>query len=123
MKALIAKLLTGAAGIIVTPLLAKGIAAGAVWLAQFAPEAAAAIDQPALLEWLNGLIVALIAYFVIRPERKATREIQAAYNETLEPHDEPIEEDGVSLAVTKKAVKDALVRKAALARHAGFTKA
>ena len=123
MKAMLAKLLTGAAGIVVTPLLAKGIAAAVVWLAQFAPDAAATIDQPALLEWLNGLIVALITYLVIRPERQATLEIQATYNETLEPHEEPLKEDGVSLSSTKKAVKDALVRKATLVRRGAFSKA
>lgn len=117
MKTTLVKMLTGAVGIIITPLLAKAIAAGVVWLAQFAPDAAMTIDQPALLQWFNGLIVALISYFVLRPERNATKEIQVAYNETLEPHEAPIAEDGISLKETRTAIKQALVRRAANANN------
>lgn len=107
MKTLFAKMLTGLVGVVVTPLLAKGIVAVIVWISLIAPESAAAVDQAAVLQWLNGLVATIIIALVIHPERKATKVIQTAANYEL-PTSQQTPVDGISLGGTQAAVINAI---------------
>jgi hypothetical protein len=99
-KSKIVGLMTGLAGMAISPLLARGI----IWIVsqveKLDPALAAQINQQEVQQWLMGLVVAAIGYFFTRPVKNGVKVLQAEQNDAL-PEAEPIPVDGIPFQRTQ----------------------
>lgn len=106
LKTKIVGAMTGLLGVLITPLIARGLVAVASQVEKLDPALAAQIPQQEIQAWLMGLIAAGISYAFFRPVKEGVKELQRDLG-AADPLD-PVKVDGLPFAKTQRKSKAAL---------------